>query len=512
VKKSLQRLLKCLLLVALAALLAAGIEWWRGSRALQARLRELKAQGEKLSVAELKPERIADPDNAGLALLVLSNRLSAVMTNLGQLPPSGRMTSPGRMILAWRLESWVDDKVTNTWGHIAAGLATDPELAVAFRSALERRGFDLGFDYDRGFTDFPMLPLVPIKEFAQWQSVNIAAQLRAGHTTAALESLTDGMHFIERQKSERLIISQLVRMACGAILWNSTWAALQSPGLTEAQLAPLQTAWQSIHFSADMTISCEMERAMTLADFERLRRSRAFRDKWVEDAIGMVETMGNESYAPPTRGFTLHHLHLPLWRAIWIDQDIVRALELWRPIIAAGRTTQEQSWLAVTHTLADMDDGLGGVPILGALIADQKLGLYDRCRFLVSGQSFSVSANLALKAAKLDTQRGMAIAAIALERFRLRNGEYPERLATLVPEFLEAVPGDYMDGEPLKYNRKADGSFVLYSSSENCKDDGGKAAPVETEKSFPQIWQGLDAVWPSPATDEEAQAALKASK
>lgn len=511
-KKFLRRLLQCLLFVGLVVLLAAGIERWRGARGFQARLRELKAQGEKLSVAALKPVPVTESDNAALALLVLSNRLSAVMTNLGELPPSGHMAAPGKMILPTRLDNWVDARVTNTWEHVEAGLATDPDLAVSFQSALERRGFNLGFDYDRGFIDFPVLPLVPFKKFSQWQSINVAAHLRAGRVEAALQSLTDGVRFLERQKSERLIISQLVRIACGAILWNSTWAALQSPGLTEVQLAALQAAWQSVHFTADMTASCEMERAMTIADFEKLRRSRAAREKMVEDALRMVEFMGDESWSPPTHGFILRHLHLPLWRAIWIDQDALNALERWQPIIAAGRLTQEQSWLAATRSLSGVGEDQDGMSFFGVMLSEQKLGPYDRCRFLVSGQPFSVNAALALKAAKLDTQRGMAVAAIALERFRLRTGEFPEQLAMLVPDFLESIPKDHLDGGPLKYQRESDGSFVLYSAGEDCKDDGGNSAPASAEKSFTQIWHGLDAVWPIPATIEEAEVALKAKR
>jgi len=37
----------------------------------------------------------------------------------------------------------------------------------------------------------------------------------------------------------------------------------------------------------------------------------------------------------------------------------------------------------------------------------------------------------------------------------------PDSLDSLVPAFVEFVPVDYMDGQPMKYHLNPDGSFVL---------------------------------------------------
>jgi hypothetical protein len=63
--------------------------------------------------------------------------------------------------------------------------------------------------------------------------------------------------------------------------------------------------------------------------------------------------------------------------------------------------------------------------------------------------------------------------ACALERSRLAEGEYPEKLDALVPRFMAKLPPDVMTGEPLHYRRTGDGRFVLYSVGMNGKDDGG---------------------------------------
>ena len=37
---------------------------------------------------------------------------------------------------------------------------------------------------------------------------------------------------------------------------------------------------------------------------------------------------------------------------------------------------------------------------------------------------------------------------MALERYRLANGAWPDSLAALVPKYLETVPTDPFDGKP----------------------------------------------------------------
>lgn len=65
--------------------------------------------------------------------------------------------------------------------------------------------------------------------------------------------------------------------------------------------------------------------------------------------------------------------------------------------------------------------------------------------------------------------------ACALERYRLAHGGYPENLESLVPQFIAKLPRDIINGEPLKYQRKADGGFLLYSVGWKETDDHGQS-------------------------------------
>ncbi len=66
-----------------------------------------------------------------------------------------------------------------------------------------------------------------------------------------------------------------------------------------------------------------------------------------------------------------------------------------------------------------------------------------------------------------------AIAALAIERYRLDHGKLPATLSDLVPAYLPAIPGDaFNSGKPLRYKIEAD-RFTVYSFGRNQVDDGG---------------------------------------
>ena len=66
-----------------------------------------------------------------------------------------------------------------------------------------------------------------------------------------------------------------------------------------------------------------------------------------------------------------------------------------------------------------------------------------------------------------------AQAALAVRRYRLKNGKLPDSLSNLVPEFLESVPSDPFDGKELRY-KKLDSGFVIYSVGEDLTDNSGQ--------------------------------------
>jgi hypothetical protein len=70
--------------------------------------------------------------------------------------------------------------------------------------------------------------------------------------------------------------------------------------------------------------------------------------------------------------------------------------------------------------------------------------------------------------------------ALAVRRYRLGADKLPDKLADLVPAYLEAVPKDPFDGNDLRYTILEPG-FVVYSIGEDLSDDGGKERPPRSK-------------------------------
>lgn len=74
----------------------------------------------------------------------------------------------------------------------------------------------------------------------------------------------------------------------------------------------------------------------------------------------------------------------------------------------------------------------------------------------------------------LQTSFDLARIAVAAERFRLAEGQYPRALEDLSPTYLDAIPSDRITGQPLIYSRQKNGRPQIYSLGWNAVDDGAK--------------------------------------
>lgn len=61
----------------------------------------------------------------------------------------------------------------------------------------------------------------------------------------------------------------------------------------------------------------------------------------------------------------------------------------------------------------------------------------------------------------------------ALHRYRRVNGGLPGELADMVPDFIESVPMDPFDGQPIRYDAERG---IVYSVNENGEDNGGDSS------------------------------------
>jgi hypothetical protein len=251
-----------------------------------------------------------------------------------------------------------------------------------------------------------------------------------------------------------------------------------------------------------MARALEMERAMGLLEYERAIASN-------EEAVRLLDAGGlwGAGPIPSTVHSWLEDLltaypslvegskrffYAPLWRFAWARQDQLRYARLQQemidvtrrlrvdPILSLRSYDPEEDTIRVTESSAEPES------------------LYDRLRYPLSSMVLGANAKATLRAVTQQTSQRLMLASLALHRFQLKQGHWPEALEELSPEFLAAVPLD-LDGAPLRYRREADGTFLLYSLGIDGRDEGGDPHPRRSESQSLHLWNTRDAVWPKPA-------------
>jgi hypothetical protein len=318
-------------------------------------------------------------------------------------------------------------------------------------------------------------------------------QLHGGHLDTAGADLCAMVKLAADQAPEPLVSSQYVRDKCATLAFNATWQALQAPGWNDSQLAALQSAWKGCDFVRDMGTAIEMERAVNYDFFEQIKNS-------------------NDNMAWTAARLGSSRAYVIFWHLAWADQDEQEVLARWQTRIEIERSARTNSWVALSSQ-PSLEHGSGGMAFLETwpgfdLIEKMAPNFSVNDLDLGSGMSLYVIK----KAICAQVLRQMAITAIALQRYRLQTGNFPADLAALIPTYLPALPRDGMDGKTLRYKLQPKGGFVLYSVGLDGKDDGGDSMLASGKPFFIQIWDGRDAVWPVPATDEEALAAMMPAK
>jgi hypothetical protein len=459
---------------------------------------QLVANGEKLTISEMLPRGVR-PDQNSLATFQTANRLLGKYRFFDTNAPGPmRSVKPGKAMVAWAQPDVRNEK-TNTWEECQAAAANESELIEMLQGVIERPVLDFHLDYGEGFT--LLLPhLAPLKHCAQRLSIEAICDLQRGDAPAAAVKIRSLLAIVKGMEDERLIISQLVRIAIANIAIAATWEFLQSPKITEDQLALLQREWMQTELLQGGENAVMMERALCESAMARMRQSSAeFRRQasmfsqrtpsgWFEQAASSAVLKTKES----------------MWRFAWSDPDELRMLRGQQIILETFRTVRtNRAFAAVlqneTNRLSALGlherktDSDGGIP-----------GIDDVDVTSMMSQSILSIHRFPYRIFRTEAVRQLVIGAIALKRYQLRHGRFPAHLGDITPEFASATPLDPADGKPLRYRLNSDGTYTLYSVGEDQKDDGGNPAPLSPSKSTSWLL-GRDWVWPQPATDEEVK-------
>jgi hypothetical protein len=478
------------------------IERYRAKSALAKYEQQLRRQGEKLTIAELIPPAIEGENNA-LEVIRLCGSFQPGHVVVFNPPPSLRIIAPGGALVITKEPAWTYNSARYTWDDLAAELKLNENTLHDLRLTLKRpvRGMEL--DYHAVPLKFPHLSSG--KTGAQWLSASAAYHLHIANHEAALQDIESLVSLGRLYEHEPIIINQLVNIAIATIALDRTWLALQQTGWTDAQFQRLHEPWQKRDFITPMICALEMERPLGQRSISQVRQSSVRANQAFNIDGGFDDESGTNTVAETLRRLlpfgddvadflqekipaAFHSVVIaPIWRFAWSYRDEQRYLEILQALIEATRNVQKHtsafaSREALRQRTARYNSTSGS----------------DRWKFRFS-QTFAAGlAKASERAYRVETHRQLALTAIALHRYHLRHGKFPDALVSLVPEFLPEHPVDYMDGQKLRY-RLDNGTFVLWSVGEDGKDDGG--TPDQTDPYNP--WSGPDFVWPQPASATE---------
>jgi hypothetical protein len=488
---------------------------YQPQREVEAYKNVLRAKGEKLEIAEVLPP-VVPPDQNGADTVLTAFALLTSDDNYTNLPPMMPMVAFGKAIVGWAQPDVRDYNYTNTWENVMAAAEANRPATELLKQAMAYPAIDFRLDYSKGAG--MLLPyLASLKRSAQKLSAAAMCDLHHGDCASATTNLCALLALVQGTHDERTLVSQLVRMAMASIAASSSWELLQSTNLTGSQLAVLQKSWERLEFIEAAGNSMEMERAMTETNIIKMRASNAEFQRvfhsygpgssspsggwsgsgsWLED-FGNFDRNGWDKTKMVGATF--------LWRTSWSYSDELRTLQGEQIALETMRTVKTNQFFNPAYTnMVNRFYALGFTNTPDDWLT--KLDIRD-FRQIFSGDLVGLSA-MVRKTMAAETCKRVVITAIVLKRFQLERGHFPERLSELAPEFLESVPLDPVDGQPLRYHLNADGTFTLYSVGLNGKDDGGDPSPGKGVRSSFFYWQNpdaLDRVWPQPATPEEVQ-------
>lgn len=483
-----------------AVLLVVGLGGWALHLYAKSSLSRMKAQlvaaGEKLSVEESLPAPVPDEENGAKEFLDAQTMLSR-LDHLVQPTPMSPVT-PGRARCLWVETNAATRETSDLWPGLREHLRTNRPALLKLREALERPRLQFKISYSSGFAGLAVNHLSPLKSAAQSLSASVLLNLRDGQFDEAHCDLRALVAIPSRSRGEPLMISELVRIAILAIAAATTWESLQHPDWSDSQLVEMQGWWEAVPSNGAAVRSLEMERALLGEEFARLRldpRQIRTMGLWLGAAptgnvMDDLAEVGQTALKSPTEGFELFVKLFPRQWA-WGPWNSYHD-EAWALNVAGGSLRAARDWEAggpyaeIETRFQQAMRELGETPPQYLLSAGGFAGAYEK--FL-------------RKQAVAETQRRMVITAIALRRHQLAHGLWPAKLEELVPRFLPAMPLDPMDGKPLRYQRAADGTPLLYSVGTDGADAGGDPRPLTGSSKYWML--GRDIVWPQRASAEE---------
>jgi hypothetical protein len=310
--------------------------------------------------------------------------------------------------------------------------------------------------------------------------MRVLCQILAFHACAELaldqrEKAFDDIRVIHRLsdslKNENTLVAVMIRVAVQGLVVEPFWQGWTERRWSERELASLQELFGRVDLLPEIARVMRAERAGVNALVEKYGiRGNEFQ----------LVTMRNERRPTAWRNALHWKMQKLGWKLVprgWIYQNLVAYNHRIQAFIPPSLQSKPP-----TLSPAQVNDIKRRVEIPS--------GPYG----WLSQMAIPNIGSALEKVARIQTLVNQARIVCALERCRLARGQYPESLSELVPQFINQLPMDLINGAPMKYRRTNDTRFLLYSVGWNETDDGGVPAPTRSTAAKPDysgdwVWQ-----------------------
>jgi hypothetical protein len=283
--------------------------------------------------------------------------------------------------------------------------------------------------------------LLPMQSLTELLNNRLVLELHDGNLAAAWTNLLASTRLVTAWEPQPPQACHMARFGRTELAFEATWQALQTNWWSDAQLAQLQAEWESVDFFTRLPDTAAYERVSAAL---RCQQARLTPDSDV--SLGEFMAWG---------------LRFPEF--LWEGLD-----EQWR----GKQYRQHGSYVDETAGLLYYRDSELELRRAIQVATWSDMGRLPSVSRPRPFTTWVGNKDLLRYAAVAETQRRILIAALALERYRLRNGAYPQALPDLVPEFTRKPAIDFMDGRPLRYRLENSGHFFVYSVGLDCVDKG----------------------------------------
>jgi hypothetical protein len=274
--------------------------------------------------------------------------------------------------------------------------------------------------------------------------VRIAEQLLNGEQSPVLLNQITGIAIFSRTSHdlERLLVKQ------------STFFSLH-------QISELVAVWSSFNKGIPFRTSYKLERMLYLDVAQRIYTPGP-RGFLCDDVWSALEASMPGTNSPPTTDFDWRG---PILMTFAVDRQaaILEADTLqneFTSLFAVRRWEWDERKEQRLHEI------------------DRRLS--SRIAFIRNPLLLVVSHNarLAKMAELAEVRRMTTLTALALTRYKLETGRWPQQLTELIPRYLPTTPIDPNDGKPIRY-KLLDGNPLIYSIGSDRDDDGGTITPYQ---------------------------------